>query len=162
MNHKNKPSLYSSSNVSGKNREAGAWPYSKHPKKIGEYGTYLFPEFKTVGAWRLQTDFQPLIEIMKKRAWDKKSPWQTIAWGTLYIFKRSFLGLYEAKRSLGRILGKLGIKEVRFVQHPSGSFEAIPTPRSQLDPANALRVSKTLKPPPLTGKNQGPLNHFDK
>ena len=124
--------------------------------RIGDYGTFIFPERKTVGAWRLQTDYQPLIEIMKKRGWDKKSPWRTIGWGTSYIFKRDFSGTYEAKRSFERILKKTGVNDAVLIRLFLGGFEAVLMPSYQHDSENAISELISRKPPPLTGKNQGP------
>jgi hypothetical protein len=102
---------------------------------LGDYGTFFSPERRARGFWRLQTDYQPLIDMMKKRCWDKKSPWKMTGWGTSYIFRRSFHGTYEAERSFERILQKLEAKDCSHV--------------------NPFSESTPQKVPPLTGENSG-------
>ncbi len=125
----------------------------KHSRKFGGYGTFLFPELKRNGMWRLQTDFPPLLKVMKKRGWDDKSPWETIGWGTSYIFRRVFSGSYEAKRSVQRIFDKIGGPGISFGKLELGGFELFnmesPTEK-KISPARGVNSPKT---PPLSERN---------
>lgn len=55
-----------------------------------EYGTYLFPEDKYNGYWRIQTDNPGVRSKMRKITRDSKSPWSRVGWGTSDLFRRSF------------------------------------------------------------------------
>jgi len=155
---KNRTEITSESNAGGPAKSPSRIVFSK-ADRIGDYGTFIFPERKTVGAWRLQTDYQPLIEIMKKRGWDKRSPWRTIGWGTSYIFKRDFSGTYEAKRSFERILKKTGVNDAVLIRLFLGGFEAVLMPSYQHDSENAISELISRKPPPLTGSFEEPGSH---
>jgi hypothetical protein len=122
---------------------------------LGDYGTFFSPERRARGFWRLQTDYQPLIDMMKKRCWDKKSPWKMTGWGTSYIFRRSFHGTYEAERSFERILQKLEAKDCSHVKPSSVDSEALPIPRHQPESESPFSESTPQKVPPLTGENSG-------
>ena len=127
--------------------------------KFGSYGTFLFPERDTVGLYCLQTDFLPLLNYMKKRGWDRKSPWQTVGWGTSYIFKREFSGSYEAKRSVQRIFAKIGYPEIEFTKLKLGGFEIVqeapPIPEYQPPSKKPFKSANWKETPPLSGKNRG-------
>lgn len=121
--------------------------------KMGTYGSFIFPERAPEGFWRLQTDFPPLLEHLKERDWDAKSPWKTVGWGTSYIFRRDFSGAYEAKRSVKRIFARIGYPEI-VIRGSVISLKALPIhlPSSQLK--KAVSGAYWQETPPLSGKNQ--------
>ena len=131
--------------------------------KIGDYGCFLWNEQKKAGFYRFQTDHKPLIDLMKVRGWDEKSPWRTIGWGTSYIFKRRFAGSFEAKRSISKILEKIGIKNVEFRKLESGGFEVLkapnPIPSYAYRMKQPKRVQKHRETPLMTGSFEEPRSY---
>ena len=127
--------------------------HSLKAEELGDYGTYFFPERRGRGFWRLQTDYQPLIDMMQKRCWDKNSPWEMTGRGTSYIFRRSFHSTYEAERSFERILQKLETKDCPHVRPSSADSEALPIPKHQPESESSSSKHTTQKVPPLTGGN---------
>jgi len=128
--------------------------------KFGNYGTFIFQEMKGKGFWRLQTDYPPLVEHMRKRDWSSKSPWKVTGWGTSWIFRRRFSGSHEAKRSVQRILAKIGYSEIEYTKLKLGGFEtvqkALPLPRYQQPSKNPFKSANWPKTPPLYGKKRRP------
>jgi hypothetical protein len=132
--------------------------HSFKTNELGDYGTYFFPERRGRGFWRLQTDYQPLIDMMKKRCWDKNSPWKITGWGTSYIFRRSFHSTYEADRSFERILQKLEAKDCSCVKPSSADSEALPIQRDQPEPESSFSESTPQKVPPYVRRKSEPLS----
>ena len=142
-------------------------PNNIHPSestKMGSYGSFIFPEQSTVGLYRFQTDFPPLLEYLKKRDWDAKSPWKTVGRGTSYIFRREFTGAYEAKRSVKRIFARTGYPDIEFKKLELGGFETVqmspPIPEYQPLPQKPFKSANWQKSPPLSGKKRRPGPYF--
>jgi hypothetical protein len=133
--------------------------------KVGDYGTFLWAEREKAGFYRFQTDYQPSVDVMKKRGWDEKSPWRTIGWGTSYIFKRSFAGSCEAKRSISTILEKIGIQNVEFRKLESGGFEVLKAPNPILSHTNETKQRERClshsETPLMSGRNREPSSHVE-
>ncbi len=133
---------------------------NKNSTNLGEYGSSIFPEQTASGYYRLQTDYPALIAHMKQRACDSSSPWEMIGWGTSFIFRREFSGLYEAKRSARTIFAKLGI-ETEFEKLSTGALRIVVVAQSMLSHAtpsgskpNRLKSEKT---PLIPGENRVPV-----
>ena len=142
-------------------------PNNIHPSessKMGSYGSFIVPEQSTVGLYRLQTDFPPLLKYMKKRDWDAKSPWRTVGWGTSYIFHREFSGTYEAKRSIKRIFAKIGYPDIEFKKLQLGGFEIVrgtgPIAKPSSHSEKPFKSANWQKTPPLSGKKRRPDPYF--
>jgi len=126
--------------------------------KFGSYGTFIFPEMKGKGFWRFQTNYPQLVKHMRLRDWNSKSPWEVTGWGTIWIFRRRFSGSHEAKRSVQRILAKIGYPEIEFTKLELGGFETVqkapPLPQYQQPSKNSFKTANWPKPPPCTRKKR--------
>ena len=119
--------------------------------KFGSYGTFIFPERKGKGFWRFQTDYPPLVEHMRLRDWNSKSPWKVTGWGTSWIFSRRFSGTYEAHRSVRSIFRKIGEQEIDFnrseILKPCNNASGF-----ESESKSDLKAVLAPKPPPMTRK----------
>ena len=113
--------------------KTGDKPNERDLMKLGGYGTFLFSESRTDGFYRLQTDYKPLVEYMKARSWNSNSSWDTVGWGTSYIFRRSFSRKDSAARSmvgmnrvleLGRSKLVLRGSEIGFRTEPKDTYRS--------------------------------------
>ena len=126
--------------------------------RLGNYGTFLFAEARTDGFYRFQTDYEPLVEYMKFRSWDGNGPWDTVGWGTSYIFRRSFSRRDSATRSVLRIISRvleLGGRSKELILRGSEiGFRAEPKVRYVSDDQKPLSGKYWRKPPPLYSKKR--------
>ena len=111
------------------------------------YGTFLFPENKTEGPWRFQTDNPVLIALMQERAWQSSSPWRQVGGGTSFIYSRWFASSRNAKDAVTRILKKLPAEALEFVKAYPGIGWEIKSPPSLQVPRNSCAYA---------GENQEP------
>jgi hypothetical protein len=85
-----------------------------------EHGTYLFPEDKFNGMWRIQTDNPAIRSKMRKITRDSRSPWSRVGWGTSDLFRRTF----TRKATALAFFAKLGIEHgYKIVERKNGTWE---------------------------------------
>ena len=134
--------------------------------RLGNYGTFLFAESRTDGFYRFQTDYEPLVEYMKFRSWDGNGPWDTVGWGTSYIFRRSFSRKDSATRSVIRIISRVLELERRseelVLRGSEIGYRAEPKKRYPSDDQKPVGGTYQRKPPPLYRKKRAPVQLFKK
>lgn len=119
------------------------------------YGTFIFPEQKASGFWRLQTDIPELIRKLKLRSYngakdkqEKGSHWKQTLWGTSQSFRRRFPNREAARKALVRFLQGIHQEGSSIEPETHGKGWVLKTPQN----------SNSGKKTPLGGSFKGGCN----